>query len=1701
MNAHRFSVHNRMMNILVAANFSKADDLSSVSIYRVKDLDVNMEEGELDLTFITERIISVSFTSSCSNEAYSNNLKDVTQMLKLKHGDKYLVLNLSEKCYELSKLNTKVVDMGWPELYAPPLDKMCSICKTMESWLNNNPLHVVVIHCRGGKGRIGVVLSSYMHFTNVSLGADQALDLFVMKKFFDDKVSALMQPSQKRYVTFLSELLSGVQKMNAAPLFLHYVVLHGIQNSNFDTSSVFQPFIQVYQAMQHIYTSGNYNIVPREQHTICLVVEPPQLIKGDVMIKCYHKSFYSEDSNVIFRLQFHTGSVHDQRLLFGKEELDYANNDDKFPSYGKTELIFSRSPENLPGTQENLEAFVAELNKNDMNLKFTVEFSQEAINFLDLSVMLSREGLVTTKFYRKQTAANTMLRASSAYPKPLLKSIPYGEYICTAVRHRIFALLLIFNIPLKSIQRFKSVKVLRLEKGLEYMNIFHYQVKSNMQQQNYRIESMLPDSEVKAEVNTVNIVASSVPYSLDSSDGSVPAKPESNILLGESKIITPRISLKSRADDREPIFRRGGSECFEDSGGAKITVQDTGSKIKRDLSYKEKAELNQLLGGFGVKSATEKDMTDALSKYSGTDHMVPVNIHNNENSTFGVRETDILDDDVPNHDVYSVDSIGTLSLSEGQQSSSIGHFSCHKGSQNSLLSDDCYITAGDEHNHNSTSDLNSNIDHIYERLYGISELKGVQQPASQAPLYMQNSYSTQSWVHHQQMVSSHSFHYSSDNSDLGVSNLSTSLCDMPETSVVDPDLKSCLNMQISTLKSEGENPPGKSQNSVTVQTLLNITENHEDTATSPTLDIDQSIEQLNQLILELDPSFELVPVPVVTTANERPRYSSHHTQLEKSRTGFQGGSQTNTSLIRGRKLSFGLYDNNASDPQFNKNEWKRSPEDDSASCILLDHNQSKEVDDLFSGRSKIPVIPTSDSASLSVPVDKRLDQKSSTSYKDDCNDVENIFNCLKNGNEIFPPTPAFPVLPETIYDRTQLSAILMAHNGFRPNSDLCRAYKCCFGLGLGTGACTAVGLRVIESQQEINRKLVPESSVFREIAIFVGFLLFRSKGLDRPLKPRFVVLLLPVGTCLNQHVLAELDVGRCLVSPVIDVVRIFEDFPVDEGVIRVTKCRFNNRFVRTFYRSVAVVKGVTASGGTEKQNIGESLQQRDMPFDEFDGTSTAELQNSSLDTTANFAEQSDSKFWVNSPKLTYECSLKNRTEFPVTNQESVEFLNSEKVVLTNVFAPETSNQDCPSTVLPEQTSSKIIQTNYNFDQHGNINNNMVLNKMPVSFYASTSGSPKILRTQFSIDNKNANNQILQHIAQNQHSQPPLPEKKRISESERSFGSSSPSSSGFSSPHSGSTISIPFPSFLPEFSKTESSVPECSTDSSPDNKHMTVKFVQDTSRFWYKPDISREQAIAVLKDKEPGSFIVRDSHSFRGAYGLAMKVATPPSSVHLNKKVTDLSNELVRHFLIECVQKGVRLKGCPNEPYFGSLTALIYQHSITPLALPCKLLIPDKDHLEEIADVPQTAANSATELLKQGAACNVWYLNSVEMESLTGYQAVQKALSITEMQDSPPISTVVHFKVSSQGITLTDNQRKLFFRRHYPANTVIFCALDPQDRKWTKDGLYAKVFGFVARKGNGNENICHLFAEHDPEQPASAIVNFVSKVMIGSQKKL
>ena len=276
----------------------------------------------------------------------------------------------------------------------------------------------------------------------------------------------------------------------------------------------------------------------------------------------------------------------------------------------------------------------------------------------------------------------------------------------------------------------------------------------------------------------------------------------------------------------------------------------------------------------------------------------------------------------------------------------------------------------------------------------------------------------------------------------------------------------------------------------------------------------------------------------------------------------------------------------------------------------------------------------------------------------------------------------------------------------------------------------------------------------------------------------------------------------------------------------------------------------------------------------------------------------------------------------------------------------------------------------------------------------------------------------------------------------------------------------------------------------------VQLAKDHYKYWYKPHISREEAIALLRPQQPGAFVVRDSNSFPGAFGLALKVSTPPLNAPQN------GDELIRHFLIEPTTKGVKLKGYSNEPVFGSLSALVYQHTVTPLALPSRLILPENDLSETVSRDSTDSKTSMKQLLALGAACNVSYLFSMETDSLTGPSAVKKAVSQLMLTRPKPHATLVHFKVSSQGITLTDHGRKLFFRKHYNTSAISFCGIDTEDRRWSINSsgnqTSQRIFGFVARKSaSRGTNQCHLFAEQDPEQPARAIVNFVNKVLLNS----
>lgn len=78
------------------------------------------------------------------------------------------VINISEPRDDLQRANNqKVIDFGWPENLAPPLERLCNICKSLDSWLNSDLSHVIVLHCKGGRGRLAVIIAAFLNYSNI----------------------------------------------------------------------------------------------------------------------------------------------------------------------------------------------------------------------------------------------------------------------------------------------------------------------------------------------------------------------------------------------------------------------------------------------------------------------------------------------------------------------------------------------------------------------------------------------------------------------------------------------------------------------------------------------------------------------------------------------------------------------------------------------------------------------------------------------------------------------------------------------------------------------------------------------------------------------------------------------------------------------------------------------------------------------------------------------------------------------------------------------------------------------------------------------------------------------------------------------------------------------------------------------------------------------------------------------------------------------------------------------------------------------------------------------------------------------------------------------------------------------------------------------------------------------------------------------
>lgn len=81
------------------------------------------------------------------------------------------------------------------------------------------------------------------------------------------------------------------------------------------------------------------------------------------------------------------------------------------------------------GSEKELLTFAGILNNNSKNIKLTMKYIKDKVDFLDVIIFKDARGQIQMDMFRKETAVNALLHATSSHLAPTTIGIPTGQFL------------------------------------------------------------------------------------------------------------------------------------------------------------------------------------------------------------------------------------------------------------------------------------------------------------------------------------------------------------------------------------------------------------------------------------------------------------------------------------------------------------------------------------------------------------------------------------------------------------------------------------------------------------------------------------------------------------------------------------------------------------------------------------------------------------------------------------------------------------------------------------------------------------------------------------------------------------------------------------------------------------------------------------------------------------------------------------------------------------------------------------------------------------------------------------------------------------------------------------------------------------------------------------------------------------------------
>jgi len=242
----------------------------------------------LDLSYVTDKVIAMGFPSESIESIYRNSLDEVRRFLEDKHKDHYKIYNLcAERSYDIQKFHGRVAVYPFDDHSPPEFGKMLPFCIDVAQWLAEDVEHVAVVHCKAGKGRTGLMICAFLLYSKMFDTADDVLNFYGSARTFDS--NGVTIPSQRRYVDyFATKLLKSLEfEYSPVKMLLTNIVIEPPPHIGFGHHSAHLQF-QVSQPLVPPFMSEVYT-VNLADNKIILELSTPLLLSGDVKISFSQK--------------------------------------------------------------------------------------------------------------------------------------------------------------------------------------------------------------------------------------------------------------------------------------------------------------------------------------------------------------------------------------------------------------------------------------------------------------------------------------------------------------------------------------------------------------------------------------------------------------------------------------------------------------------------------------------------------------------------------------------------------------------------------------------------------------------------------------------------------------------------------------------------------------------------------------------------------------------------------------------------------------------------------------------------------------------------------------------------------------------------------------------------------------------------------------------------------------------------------------------------------------------------------------------------------------------------------------------------------------------------------------------------------------------------------------------------------------------